>query len=110
MKMRLTAKHGPKNSIDRPIKGHDFNDEQETEQWNWFTKDIQSELFIKNLTREWTQIFKSFSMISNHIHSTNNFDFTKLKKEDKFMFQYYHWGAKKMMMDKREILETLRLV
>ena len=60
-----------------------------------FIPDVESQDFM----RERTQTIKSISTNSNLIGNTNNFDFTDVKTEEKFMYEYHHWGAHKKVMD-----------
>ena len=90
LKIRSTEKHGQKNSVDRRIKEHCFSEEPKTDQWNWFTVEIIFDAQTKDFTRERTQIFKSVSTNFNPFDNANNFDFPKLKLENKFAFDYHH--------------------
>ena len=59
-----------------------------------FIPDAKSQDF----TGEQALAINSINTISNAIDKNNNFDFTDLKMETKFTYDYHHWGANQKMM------------
>ena len=60
----------------------------------------------KDSTRERTKKFKSYSMNSNPIDHVNRFDFTNMKIEKKYMYDYKHSRANKSIMDITDKTDT----